>query len=458
MPFFPRAFRFSVAVLSLLLLMTPASVLAATPQQLYDQVWKIVNARYVDETKNHQDWRIWRHRYDEQLKTPDDAYVAISTMLNSLGDRYTRFLDPEEFGEETRGIQAKLFGIGVQIGVKADKIVVIAPMEGSPAEKAGLKAGDEIISVDGKSIKGVSIKDGAKLIRGDKGTFVKMGVLRGEKEMMFTVMRDEINLKSVSVTPPFEVKIPPEVGYVKLSTFLSKTASAELKEIIIKYADKEALILDLRSNPGGLLTNAIQIADFFLKGGGIVSTVDRNGYKVVTYATQNQLSTQPLIVLIDGGSASASEILAGALKDHERAVLVGQKSFGKGLVQEINALADGAGVNVTSQRYLTPNDIDIHKKGISPHYEVEIKKEDLDAKRDPQLQKALDVLKEDFHITLSDEKPAPVEDKKKAEAPQKEATEVSAFSDSASKRDIKVVNPSESKPFKFDDNVDNKHE
>jgi carboxyl-terminal processing protease len=387
------------------LLLVPLAF-GASPQDLYDEVWRIVNARYVDEQKNHQDWRIWRHRYDAQMKTPQDAYVAIETMVSSLGDRYTRFLNPEEFAEETRGIQAKLYGIGIQIGVREDKIVVIAPMEGTPAERAGIKAGDEITAIDGKSTKGMSIKDGADLIRGEKGTKVSVSVLRENKAMTFSVVRDEIKLKSVSTMPPVETPIPPEIGYVKLSTFLSKTAAQELKAIVESYADKRALILDLRSNPGGLLTNANIIADFFLKGGSIVSTVDRNGYKITTYASDRVLSTQPLVVLIDGGSASASEILSGALKDHQRAILVGQRTFGKGLVQEINALSDGAGLNVTNQRYLTPNDTDIHKKGISPDYEVKVSEEDVKAKRDPQLQKAFEVIQKEYGVSLTPVSPA----------------------------------------------------
>ncbi|XVJ50947.1 MAG: S41 family peptidase [Vampirovibrio sp.] len=395
-----RVLFFMVSVM-ILPCVVMSSALAVSPQGLYDEVWKIVDNRYVDEYKNHQDWRIWRHRYDTSLKTPEDAYVAIETMVSSLGDRYTRFLDPEEFSEETRGIQAKLFGIGVQIGVKDDKIMVIAPMEGTPAEKAGLKAGDEITSIDGKPTKGLSIKDASKFIRGDKGTYVKVGVLRDNQDLTFNIVRDEITLKSVSVVPPLPTDLPAEVGYVKLSTFLSKTAASELKEILIQYKDKQALILDLRSNPGGLLTNAVFIADFFLKGGAIVSTVDRHGYKVITHATNKQMSAQPLVVLIDEGSASASEILAGALKDHQRAILVGEKSFGKGLVQEINPLSDGAGFNVTTQRYLTPNDTDIHKKGITPDYKVPVKKEDILAKRDVQLLKALEVVHDDFHVNFA---------------------------------------------------------
>jgi carboxyl-terminal processing protease len=384
----------------LFLVLNPLFALAATPPELYDEVWRIVNARFVDEDKNRQDWQIWRHRYDDKLKTPDDAYVAIESMVSSLNDRYTRFLNPEDFGEETRSIQAKLYGIGIQIGVRADRIVVIAPMEDTPAERAGLKAGDEITSINGQSTKGLSIKDGAKLIRGEKGTTVKIGVLRDGKPHNYSVVRDEIKLKSVSTETPFKIDIPKNIGYVKLSTFLSKTASGELKTVIENYKDRDALILDLRSNPGGLLSNAIYIADMFLKDGGIVSTVDRQSYKVTTYANPDLLSDQPLVVLIDGGSASASEILAGALKDHERAILVGKKSFGKGLVQEINPLSDGAGLNVTSQRYLTPNDTDINKKGITPDYVVDVTEKQIEAKQDPQLQKALDVISQDYKINL----------------------------------------------------------
>jgi len=395
-----RSFTVALLFLGMLVLQAPA-VFAATPQALYDEVWRIVNARFVDEQKNNQDWRIWRHRYDSQLETPDDAYMAINTMVSSLGDRYTRFLDPKAFTEETQSIQAKLFGIGIQIGMREDKIVVIAPMEDTPADRAGLMAGDEITMIDKKSTTGLSIGDAADLIRGEKGTPVILKVLRKDESKTFTVVRDEITLKSVSVEHPFKNDIPDAVGYVKLSTFLSKTAAEELKTILESYSDKDALVLDLRSNPGGLLTNAIYIADFFLKGGGIVSTVDRHGYKETVYASDRVLSDKPLVVLIDGGSASASEILSGALKDHQRAILVGKTSFGKGLVQEINPLSDGAGLNVTTQRYLTPNDTDIHKKGISPDYDVEVKEEDIAAKKDPQLAKALDVLKQEYGISLT---------------------------------------------------------
>lgn len=371
----------------------PLAAWAYSPQALYDDVWKLVNAHYVDNSKNGQNWLIWRHRYDDLIKTEEDAYLAIETMLSSLNDRYTRFLDPDEFAEEGQSIQATLFGIGVQIGTRDDKLLIIAPMEDTPAAQAGLKPNDEILEIDGHSSQGMDIKDAAKLIRGKKGTKVKLLIKRdNQAPRLVEVVRDEIKLKSVSGQHPFELKVPSNMGYIKLSSFLSANASREMRAAMNKLNRKDGLIIDLRSNPGGLLSNAIEIADFFLEEGSIVSTVDRDGYKVVRYSDPQVLTRQPVVLLIDEGSASASEILSGALKDNQRALLVGKRTFGKGLVQEINQLPGGAGVNITTQKYLTPNDTDINKKGIVPDHVVNITEEDVKAKRDPQLQKAIAIL------------------------------------------------------------------
>ncbi len=386
---------FGALLIPLAMVTTIQSGFAYTPQSLYDEVWKLINARFVNEDKNGQDWRIWRHRFDSQIKDEADANVAIETMLASLNDRYTRFLDKDEFAEEGRSIKATLFGIGIQIGLRDDKLVVIAPIDETPADKAGLKANDEILEIDGKNTKGISVKDAADLIRGEKGTKVRLLIKRDDKAAKYyDIMRDEIKLKSVSLDNPFSVSIPHNIGYIKLSTFLSSNAAQEVQNAMKDQGDKSGYILDLRSNPGGLLSNAIRIADFFLEEGSIVSTVDRDGYKEVRYSSPSVLTNKPLVVLINGGSASASEILSGALKDNKRAVLIGERSFGKGLVQEINQLPGGSGVNITTQRYLTPNDTDINKKGIEPDIAVELTEEDAKAKKDPQLQKAIGVVEE----------------------------------------------------------------
>ena len=372
------------------------NIYAATPEELYDDVWKIVNKKFYDPTNNSQDWKKWRYKYDHKLKTPEDAYVAIDTMLASLNDPYTRFLPPKEFSEETQAIKGSLKGIGTQIGLRDGELVIIAPLEDSPAERAGLLADDKILEINGESTKGINIDAAADKIRGEKGTTVTLLIQRkGVPNKIYNIVRDEIEVKSVSVKPPFDTTvIPQDVQYIRLSSFISKNAAIEIEEILSHCGNKKGIILDLRSNPGGLLTNAVSISDMFLKGGQIVSTVDRDRYKTTTRARYGQVTEKPIVVIINKGSASASEILSGALKDNHRATIVGEQSFGKGLVQEINRLPDSAGMNITIQRYLTPSGQDINKKGITPDVMVELKEEHVNAKDDVQLKKALEVLDE----------------------------------------------------------------
>ena len=374
--------------------MSIGSAFAATPAELYDDVWKIVNKKYYDPTNNSQDWNKWRYKYDNKLKTKEDAYVAIETMLTSLNDPYTRFLNPKEFNEETESIKGSLKGIGTQIGLRDGELVIIAPLEDSPAEKAGLLADDRILEINGESTKGINIDAAADKIRGEKGTTVTLLIQRkGVPNKLYSVVRDEIEVKSVSCKPPFETtKIPNDIQYIRLSSFISKNAAGEIESILNNSSGMKGFIIDLRSNPGGLLTNAIYISDMLLKGGVIVSTVDRDSYKTTTRARYQQVTDKPIVVLINKGSASASEILSGALKDNHRATIVGEQSFGKGLVQEINKLPDEAGMNITIQRYLTPSGTDINKKGITPDVMVELTKENVEAKKDVQLEKAIEIL------------------------------------------------------------------
>ena len=368
-------------------------VLAQTPQSLYDRAWKLVNAKFVDQTNNEQDWSRWRHRYDNVIKDDEDAYVAIESMVSSLNDVYTKFLNPKDFKEENESIQGSLQGIGVQIGVRDGKLLVIAPIEDTPGERAGLKAEDEILEINGKSTKGITVDAAAEQIRGPEGTKVTLLVKRGkEPAKTYTITREKIEIKSVSTKAPEFVKIPDNLGYIRLSSFISRNATSEFEQALVENFDKDGLIIDLRSNPGGLLTNAIYIADMLLDSKVIVSTVDREGYKDTTRANQRTLTNQPIVVIINGGSASASEILSGALKDNKRAIIVGKKSFGKGLVQEINRLPGGSAMHITIQKYLTPNGTDINKKGIKPDYEVDLTEEDVKKERDPQLAKAIELL------------------------------------------------------------------
>lgn len=372
-----------------------SNVHASTPIELYDNVWRLINSKYVDQTNNEQDWGKWRHKYDNVIKTNEDAYVAIDTMVASLNDPYTKFLNPKEFADETGSIKGSLKGIGIQIGVKDGKLMVIAPIEDTPAEKAGLLADDEILAIDGKSTKGITVDKAADQIRGEEGTQVTLLVKRKDSEpKTYTITRAEIEIKSISQKIPDNIKMPKDIGYIRLSSFISRNASKEFQQILTNSPDKKAFIVDLRSNPGGLLSNAIYISDMFLDGGAIVSTVDRDGYKETSRASRGVLTKKPLVVILDKGSASASEIFSGAMKDNKRAVLIGTQSFGKGLVQEINKLPNNAGINITIQKYLTPNGTDIHKKGITPDIVVELTEEDIKNRNDVQLKKAIEVAQE----------------------------------------------------------------
>lgn len=369
-----------------------SAVFANEQSDLYDNVWRLINTKYVDQTDNMQNWNLWRHKYDSSIKTDEDSYVAIETMLASLDDPYTRFLDPKEFSEETSSIKGSLKGIGIQIATKDGKLMVIAPIEDSPAEKAGLIANDEILAIDGESTKGITIDKAADKIRGEEGTIVTLLIKRNDIVKTYTIARKEIELKSVSTKIPNDVKLNSDIGYIRLSSFISKNAAKEFEDILVQNNDKKGFIIDLRSNPGGLLTNALYISNLFLPKGIIVSTVDRDGYKETQKSIGHPITNKPLVVLINKGSASASEILSGALKDNKRAVLIGETSFGKGLVQEINRLPNNSGVNITIQKYLTPSGSDINKKGIEPDVVVELTSDDITKKDDKQLKKANEVL------------------------------------------------------------------
>ncbi len=371
------------------------NVMAYSPVDLYDQVWRLVNVKFVDQTNNSQDWQKWRHKYDDKIQTNEDAYVAINTMIASLNDPYTKFLDPKEFAEETSSIKGSLKGIGIQIAVKDGKLTVIAPIEDTPAEKAGLKADDEILEIDGKSTKGITVDKAADQIRGKEGTQVSLLIKRKDQApKLYNITRANIEIKSISQKIPENVKMPSDISYIRLSSFISRNAGTEFRSILEQGYNKKGFIIDLRSNPGGLLSNAIYISDMFLNEGVIVSTVDRDGYRETQNATKGVVTRKPVVVLINKGSASASEIFSGAMKDNGRAVIVGEQSFGKGLVQEINKLPYEAGVNITIQKYLTPNGTDINKKGITPDVVVKLTEEDIKNKNDVQLKKAIEILEQ----------------------------------------------------------------
>ena len=353
-----------------------------SPKEVIDQVWQIVFRDYLDSTGAYSDAR-WRQlRKDLLAKSyagDEESYEAIKGMLSSLDDPYTRFLDPKEFKEMRIDTSGELMGVGIQLSLDKDtkELIVVSPIEGTPASRAGVQSKDVIVSIDGAPTKGMTTEDAVKLIRGPEGTEVILGLRRKGDVLNVPLTRARIEINAVKKALNTSAN-GSKIGYIRLKQF-NANASREMRAAIqdLEEQDAQGYVLDLRSNPGGLLEASIDIARQWLNEGTIVSTRTREGIRDVRRATGSAITDKPMVVLIDQGSASASEILSGALQENKRAQLVGQKTFGKGLVQAVRGLSDGSGMTVTIAKYLTPNGTDIHKNGIKPDVEAEMSEKEM---------------------------------------------------------------------------------
>lgn len=356
-------------------------------QKLFDKSWKTIKKHYYNKDMNEQDWYRWKAHYQGKIKTEDDAYVAINTMLASLNDPYSKFLSKREFSELNTSIDSKITGIGVNILSNAGKIIILNVIEGTPASSSGVKSGDIIFSVNKKEVSGMTVSDVAGLVRGPENSTVELTLLRNDKKIIKTIKRKEIKIKTVKSS------VDKNIGYIQILSFIGSTTSNEFIEALEKTEKTDGLILDLRGNPGGLLPNAIFIANLFISKGKIVSIVGRNGFKQdFTAQETNYNIKKPLVVLIDHSSASASEILSGALKDYKKAKLVGTTTYGKGMVQQVIPMPNETGLNLTIAKYLTPNGTDINKKGITPDINIELTFDDLKKNNDTQLDMAKKIM------------------------------------------------------------------
>lgn len=353
----------------------------------------------IDLTKFWKVNDILHEKFDGDISAEKQSEGAIAGMVASLGDPYTTYLDEKSNTELSNQLAGKLSGIGIEIGLKNNRLTVVAPIDGTPADKAGLRAGDIIVSINDQDTSSMTVDEAVTKIRGDKGTQVKLGVVHpGSSAQDITITRDDITVPSVS----YEIK-PNNIGYIKIRTFGNDTAS-QIENISSEFASKgiKAVVIDVRDNPGGYLDSAVKISSEFLKEGVIVKEKSKHSKdKTFTASGGGKLTDVAVIILVNGGSASASEILAGALHDNERATLVGEKTFGKGSVQEIVCLANGGltissncksdSLKVTVAHWFTPDGINISKEGIKPDVEVKLSNEDYNANLDPQLVKALEV-------------------------------------------------------------------
>lgn len=364
----------------------------------------LVPPSYINNAKSDQEktvdfslfWQTWnkvRETYIGDSDAQKMLYGAISGMVSSLGDPYTVFLTPEESRKLTEDLSGEFEGIGAELSMKDGKIIIVAPLSGLPAEKSGLKSGDVILEIDGGLTVGLSVDAAVDKIRGAAGSVVELKILRegSSAPLEFSITREKISVPSVKLE--YKTSGNKKIAVLKISQFGDDTQnllSQFAKEIVSSKAN--GIVVDLRDDPGGYLDTAISASSLFLENGKIVVIEsDKDGSKK-EYKSSGEaiLKNLPIVILVNGGSASASEIFAGALKDNGRAKLVGEKTFGKGSVQEIEPLLGGSSLKVTIAKWLTPSGTEINKVGITPEFVVA---DSDDPNSDPQLDKALELLK-----------------------------------------------------------------
>ncbi len=354
----------------------------------------------IDTTLLDKVQSILQNKYNGELDYQKMSEGAAAGAVAALGDPYTTFLDEASNKELNDDLAGELSGIGIEVGQKNDRLTVIAPIDGTPADNAGIRAGDYIAAIDGVDSRSLTIDEAVKKIRGEKGTKVKLTIVRGsESPKEIEITRDLINVPSVTS----ELKAD-NVGYIKIRRFGEDTAQEVRKAgLELKLQGAKVLVLDVRDNPGGYLQSAVDVASEFYSEGVVVEERSRNSKTKVDNAKPGGALTDiPVVVLINEGSASASEILAGALNDKDEAILVGEKSYGKGSVQEVICLNNilfsnnckGPSLKVTIANWFTPNGVNISKEGIKPEFEVKLTEDDANNNRDPQLDKAIELAKQ----------------------------------------------------------------
>lgn len=343
----------------------------------------LTNARNIDFSMFWKVWDMMEKKYVDQKKVDPKKmyYGAIKGLVASVDDPYTFFLTPTENKQSKDGLEGKFEGIGAQLGMKENRVVIIAPLKNSPAERAGILAGDYIIKVNNEAIAGMPVVQVASKIRGDKGTKVHLTLNRNGKEIEVDVVRDTITVESVEIKLDEQLSTCTyscdKVAYLKLNQFGDNTVDEweqKVAEIKAKWDSGaiKGLVLDLRDNPGGYLESSVYLAGEFLEQGKLVVKQESTSFENKNYLVtrKGSLLDIPMTVLINGGSASAAEILSGALRDYKRATLVGEKSFGKGSVQEAIDLGDGMGLHVTVAKWVLPKGDWINGKGIEPEVKV----------------------------------------------------------------------------------------
>ena len=381
------------------------TILENSPTAIVDEVWQLVNNEFVDKTFNRTDWLAKRQELlGRPYQNRQQAYKAISQALKQLGDPYTRFLNPDDFTQLTSQTSGEMSGVGLRLALdqKTKDLMVLDTLKNSPAKKAGIQAGDRLVKINGKPTALMTLEQASKEIQGEVGTEVSLQLMRPNQGVLnFTIKRAQIELDAVTYRVKQEGNV--KIGYIRLDEF-SSHAAEQMKVAIEDLSQKniKGYVLDLRGNPGGLLFASVDIARMWLKKGEIVSTIDRKGGDRHFVANGTEITNLPLVILVNQGSASASEILTGALKENGRATIVGTNTYGKGTVQSVHSLSDGSGLAVTIARYYPPSGTDINHKGINPDIYLDLSLDEqlrlrndptlLGTEADPQYNKAISIL------------------------------------------------------------------
>lgn len=334
-----------------------------------------------------------RSQYVDPVKVDTLVEGAIEGMLKTLGDPHTRYMNAVNFHNMQEDTKGYFGGLGIVVGIKDDQLTVVAPIEKTPADRAGIKAGDQIKAIDQKSTHNMPLEQAVTLMRGEEGTTVTLGIYRPSTKVdkNYKITRANIDVPSIA-----SKMLENKIGYIRMSGF-TETTGRDFRKALKELNDQgaQALILDLRNNPGGLLKSAVEVGEQLLPKGPIVHIKERSGQTHTIYASGKSVySHWPLVVLVNEGSASASEIVSGAVQDTKRGTLIGEKTFGKGSVQTVYPLQDGSGIALTTAKYFTPSRRSIHRVGIEPDVKVKLIEKDGQIEKDNQLEKALEFLQE----------------------------------------------------------------
>ena len=345
------------------------------PKLVYNTAWQALNEKFY--FKSNVNLQSWQNKFENKINDLDDAHSCINKLVGVLNDPYTRFLTKDEFKDEQDIINSTLIGIGIKLASK--KPVILDVLPDSPAYKEDVRPNDYLLAINNQSTKSLSTGKIVDLLRGQKDTSLTITLRRGNDILDKTLIREELILKAVSTK-----LLENDIALIKIDSFIPENTSSLFRDELLKLMSTNGIILDLRNNSGGLLKNAIEIADMFLSEGKIVSTVD-NSIKINEYANSSKLFNSNIVILVNENTASASEILTSALKENNIATVIGKRTYGKGLVQEVIKLPDDSALHVTIAAYLTPSGKNINNVGIIP--------DEIVSNEDKQIKKAIEILK-----------------------------------------------------------------